>query len=229
MIGNKYCILIVDDEERMLIALKDFFNAQDYEVYVAKDGQLAIDKYYQHQHEIDLILLDVMMPKKDGFEVVMELREDDCDVPIILLTAKGEEYDQIKGFQYGVDDYITKPFSLSLLIARVESLLRRTVKNIETSIIVGALHIVPNKRLVEINNQQIELTRREYDLLSYLVLNKEIVVSRQQILEEVWGYDYIGDIRTVDTHIKQLRIKLLEYASYIRTVHGVGYSFEVKV
>ncbi|WP_249028995.1 response regulator transcription factor [Tannockella kyphosi] len=229
MIGNKQCILIVDDEVRMLVVLKDFFVAQNYEVLLAENGQVALDIHYQNNTMIDLILLDVMMPVKDGFETLIELRENKFDTPVIMLTAKSEEYDQIKGFQYGVDDYITKPFSLSLLIARVESVLRRTMKQTEQTHNLGLLTLVPSKRTVLLENKPIELTRREYDLLQYFILNKEITLTREQILLQVWGYDYQGDNRTVDTHIKQLRMKLKGCSHYIKTVHGVGYLFEVQV
>lgn len=229
MIENRRCILIVDDERKMVRALKDFFKANNFYVLEAYDGGEALEKYYEYGSGIDIILLDVMMPVQDGFSVLKELRDYACLVPVIMLTARGEEYDQLKGFHCGADDYIAKPFSPSLLLARVEAVLRRLGKSSCDEITAGVLTINLNNRNVFLNKKEMELTRREYDLLLYLVINKSITFSREQLLDNVWGFDFDGSIRTVDTHIKQLRVKLGEYSDYIKTIHCVGYQFEVTV
>ncbi len=227
MLDNKRCILIVDDEIKMVRALKDFFKANGFYVLEAYDGGEALDIYYEYNTKIDIMILDVMMPVQDGFSVLKELRDNVCLVPIVMLTARGEEYDQLKGFRCGADDYIQKPFSPSLLLARVNAVLRRFGKASSDEIIAGELTINTSKRTVCLSKKEIELTRREYELLLYLVVNKSITFSREQLLNNVWGYDFEGSIRTVDTHIKQLRIKLGTCADYIKTIHCVGYQFEV--
>ena len=224
MYNNKLCILVADDEIRITKALKDFFRANGYHVLEASDGGKATDIFYDNNTKIDLILLDVMMPVMDGYAVLKEIRETSL-TPIIMLTAKGEEYDQIKGFQYGADDYITKPFSPSLLLARVEAVLKRSGKSASDDIISGGLRMNIMKRTVIIDDEQIDMTPKEFDLLHYLILNKSMALSREQILNAVWGYDFEGDVRTVDTHVKQLRGKMGENAALIKTVHKVGYQF----
>lgn len=226
MFEKKHCILIADDEQKMVRALTDLFSAKGYRVIPAYDGEETLDKYLEHSTEIDLLLLDVMMPKLDGFEVVREIRDTQSLVPIIMLTARGEEYDQLKGFSYGVDDYISKPFSPLVLLARVESVLRRVGKDVQSRITVGCLSVDSSNRRAFVDGEEIELTRREYDLLFFLVTNKSIIFTREQLLNNVWGFDYEGSLRTVDTHIKQLRMKLGKAGEYIKTVHCIGYQFE---
>ncbi|MCD7722971.1 MAG: response regulator transcription factor [Clostridiales bacterium] len=226
MVGNKRCILIADDERKMVYALKDFFKANRFYVIEAYDGDDAVEKYWENSTEIDLVLLDVMMPGKDGFEVLRELRENASLVPVIMLTARGAEYDQINGLNSGADDYIQKPFSPTVLLARVEAVLRRFGKAGENEIVAGDITINAVRRSVYVKGEEIELTRREYDLLMFFLNNQSITFTRDQILNNVWGYDFEGGERTVDTHIKQLRIKLKSTADYIRTIHCVGYRFE---
>lgn len=226
MFEKKHCILIADDEQKMVRALTDLFTAKGYRVIQAYDGEQALDKYLEHSTEVDLLLLDVMMPKLDGFEVVREIRNTQSLVPIIMLTARGEEYDQLKGFSYGADDYVSKPFSPLVLLARVETVLRRVGKDVQSKITVGKLNIDSSNRRVFVDENEIELTRREYDLLFFLVTNKSIIFTREQLLNNVWGFDYEGSARTVDTHIKQLRMKLGDAGEYIKTVHCIGYQFE---
>lgn len=228
MIDNKFCVLIVDDEVRMTRALKDFYKSKKYSVLIANNGEEALDVYYANNEKIDVILLDVMMPIMDGMEVLQELRENGDDVPVIMLTAKSQEEDELEGFNNGAYDYVTKPFLPSVLFARTENVLKRANKFIDESITIGDLNInIPNHTVIACG-KNIDLTKREFDLLNYLVLNKNIVLSREKILNAVWGYEFDGDIRTVDTHIKQLRLKLVDIAYMIRTVHRVGYIFEFK-
>jgi len=227
MIENKRCILIADDEPKMVRALYDFFAANKFCVFKAKDGSEALDIFYQNSNIIDVILLDIMMPNQDGLTTLKMIRESSSLTPVILLTAKGNEYDQLHGFSCGADDYITKPFSPSLLLARVEAVLRRFGKDAQNDIIAGVLSINVNTRTVYLSGKELELTRREYDLLYYLMINRNLTFSREQLLNNVWGYDFEGSSRTVDTHIRQLRNKLGKWADYIKTVHCVGYQFEV--
>lgn len=212
----------------MVRALKDLLVANGFAVVCAYDGEQALEEFTKHSTEIDLILLDVMMPKIDGFDVANEIRKSKSLVPIIMLTARGEEYDQLKGFRSGADDYISKPFSQSILLARIDALLRRVGKNADSEIKVGTLKINTSQRTVYVDGDEINLTHREYDLLYFLVINKSIIFTREQILNNIWGFNYEGSARTVDTHIKQLRIKLGEKAPYIKTIHCVGYQFEVE-
>ena len=223
---NKRCILLADDEVKMVRAISDLLKANGYKVIEAYDGEQAIDKYYEDSTKIDLILLDVMMPKKDGFAVLSELRKASCLVPIIMVTAREEEYDQLKGFNLGSDDYIAKPFSPSLLMARIEAVLKRTGKGSESEISFEELKLNVTSRTCTNDNIEIELTKREFDLLHFFINNKSRIFTREQILNNVWGYEFEGDIRTVDTHIKQIRIKLDTKSAYIKTVHRVGYKFE---
>lgn len=226
MLNEKRCILIVDDEVKMVRVLKDLLKSKNFMVLEAFDGEQAIDVYYEHSSQIDLILLDVMMPKADGFEVLEYIRSNASLTPVIMLTAKGEEYDQLKGFNAGADDYIIKPFSPTLLLARVETLLKRLGKDSETELNKNGFNLNSSKRTVSLNGTELTLTKREFDLLYFFITNETIVFSREQILNSVWSYDFEGDIRTVDTHIKQLRNKLGEKGTFIKTVHGIGYRFE---
>ena len=227
MIDNKRCILIADDEPKMVRALRDFFRANGFCVLEAKNGIEAFDVFCAHTNEIDIILLDVMMPEQDGLTTLKEIRDASSLIPVILLTAKGEEYDQLSGFSSGADDYITKPFSPSLLMARVEAVLRRFGKDAQKDIVAGELTVNAMTRTVYLSGKELDLTRREYDLLYYLIVNRSLTFSREQLLNNVWGYDFEGGYRTVDTHIRQLRNKLGACADYIKTVHCVGYQFEV--
>lgn len=228
MQNRKRCILIADDEAKMVRAVKDLLSAKGFSVICAYDGVEALDKFVESNTAIDLVLLDVMMPKMNGFEVALDIRKTQSLVPIIMLTARSEEYDQLEGFECGADDYISKPFSPSILLARIDALLRRVGKNTDTEIILGKLQINSSQRVVLIEGREIELTRKEYDLLYFLAINKSITFTREQLLNNIWGFDYEGSLRTVDTHIKQLRMKLGVLAPYIKTVHCVGYQFEVE-
>ena len=227
MWDGKPCILIVDDEARITKALRDFFKARGYRTLEAFDGGEALDVFYEHSTRIDLLLLDVMMPVADGFSVLKEIRRD-SNVPAIMLTARAEEYDQIAGFRCGADDYIPKPFSTSLLLARVEAVLKRAGKWQAGEIEAGPLRISPARRFVSIDDKRVELTPKEFDLLCCLAANRDRALTREQILNEVWGYDFEGDARTVDTHVKQLRSKLAACGEYIKTVHRIGYRFEYR-
>lgn len=219
-------ILIVDDEVRIRRMLKDYFEIKGYQIIEAANGQEAIDNYYEYIDNIDLILLDVMMPIKDGFVVLKEIREY-SPVPIIMLTAKTEEYNQLDYYNLGADDIVAKPFSPKLLYAHVEAVLRRCSPADKSNIALGSLLLNDDCREVFLDDEKLELTPKEYDLLFYFIQNTSIVLTRETILDAVWGFNYEGDFRTVDTHIKQLRAKLLDNSSYIKTVHGVGYRFEV--
>ena len=226
-LNQKRCILIADDEVKSVRAIGDFLALNGFHVFTATDGGTALQMFCENNKTVDLILLDVMMPIRDGLSVLREIRSSSL-VPVILLTARGEEYDQISGFQAGADDYIAKPFSPSLLLARIEAVLKRMGKNSSQDILAGNLRINTLKRAAALNGSPLDLTPKEFDLLYYFTLNRGISLTRNQILNAVWGYDFEGDIRTVDTHIKQLRGKLLEYAHYIKTIHRVGYQFEVE-
>ena len=224
---NKGVILIVEDENRIRRMLKDFMVSNKYVVFEASNGRDALDLFYEKNSKIDLILLDVMMPIKNGLQVLSEIRESSL-TPIIMLTAKTEEYDQLAGFKMGADDYICKPFSPSLLLARIESVLKRTGKCKIKKVNAGNIIIDKLKKEVVCNQNKIELTPKEYNLLLYFIENEGLVLTRESILNAIWNFDYVGDIRTVDTHIKQLRAKLLSNYHYIKTVHGAGYKFEVE-
>lgn len=227
MFNDKRCVLIVDDDIKILRALKDFLNSDNFYVLEATDGRMALDVFYENNTKIDMILLDVMMPSIDGFEVLKEIRES-SSVPVIMLTAKGEEYDQLNGFNKGADDYIPKPFSPSLLLARMEAVFKRIGKSESNDLTAGGISINILKRNVTVDEIPITLTPKEFDLLYYFLSNQDLTVSREQILNSVWGYEFEGDLRTVDTHVKQLRTKLGDYARYIKTIHRVGYKFEVE-
>lgn len=227
MYEQKPCILIADDEERILRALKDLLSAKGFHVLTAKDGGMALELCERYAAQIDLVLLDVMMPVLDGFAVLREIRRQNPGLPVIMLTARGEEYDQLQGFQSGADDYIPKPFSTSLLLARAEAVLRRAGKGKADIIQAGGITMIPGQWRVETFGQPVELTKREFDLLHCFLCNQRQVFSRGQLLNLVWGYDYEGDERTVDTHVKNLRNKLGPCGSYIQTVYRVGYRLEV--
>lgn len=218
-------ILIVDDEARMRKLVKDFLSVKGFTVLEAADGEEAIDIFFK-QKDIALILLDIMMPRMDGWEVCKTIRKF-SQVPIIMLTARGEERDELQGFQLGVDEYISKPFSPKILVARVEAILRRTnISNTET-LEIGGICINKAARMVTIDGKSIDLSFKEFELLNYFVENQGIALSREKILNNVWNYDYFGDARTIDTHVKKLRSKMGEKGEYIRTIWGMGYKFEV--
>lgn len=219
-------ILVVDDEARMRKLVKDFLTKQGYSVIEAADGAEAIDIFFSKK-DISLVILDVMMPKMDGWEVCKEIRKF-SKVPIIMLTAKSTENDELLGFDLGVDEYITKPFSPKILVARVDAILRRANK-ILTDDVVEAGNIEINKaaHIVQVEGKQVELSFKEFELLVYFVENEGIALSRENILNNVWNYDYFGDARTIDTHVKKLRSKMGECGSYIKTIWGMGYKFEV--
>ncbi len=223
---EKLKILVVDDESRMRKLVRDFLVKQDFEVLEAGDGEAALDVFYQEKN-IALIILDVMMPKMNGWEVCKEIREN-SKVPIIMLTAKGDESDELLGFELGVDEYISKPFSPKILVARVEAILRRSNKLMEGQAVeTGGIVIDKAAHLVTVDGQRIELSYKEFELLSYFVENQGIALSREKILNHVWNYDYFGDARTIDTHVKKLRSKMGAKGDYIKTIWGMGYKFEV--
>lgn len=225
---EKLKILVVDDESRMRKLVRDFLVRQDYEVLEAGDGEEALDIFYREK-DIALLILDVMMPKMNGWEVCREVREN-SKVPIIMLTAKSDESDELMGFDLGVDEYITKPFSPKILVARVEAILRRTNQIGDSSQIKKAGLIVLDKTAheVTIDGKSVELSFKEFELLEYFMDNQGIALSRERILNSVWNYDYFGDARTIDTHVKKLRSKLGKQGEYIKTVWGMGYKFEVE-
>lgn len=219
-------ILVVDDESRMRKLVKDFLTKDGYIVLEAEDGQQALDTFYA-DNEIALIILDVMMPKRDGWEVCREIRTT-SKVPIIMLTAKAEERDELLGFELGVDEYISKPFSPKILAARVSAILRRTTGQSVNNQVMEIGGIVLNKvaHSVQVDGKEIELSYKEFELLSYFFENKGVALSREKILNNVWNYDYFGDARTIDTHVKKLRGKLGEKGELIKTIWGMGYKFE---
>lgn len=225
MVNN--CILVVDDEIRMRKLIKDFLIAKGYSILEAEDGEKALEVFEENKNKINLILLDVMMPKLDGWSVLRQIRQE-SKVPIIMLTARGEEQDELFGFELGVDEYISKPFSPKILVARVEAILKRTASNSKEVKDYGGVEIDKEGRTVKVDGKLIELSLREYELLTYLVENKDIALSRDKILNNVWNYDYYGDSRTIDSHIKKIRHKLGKKGKYIKTMRGVGYKFEVK-
>ena len=221
------CILIVDDEERMRKLIKDFLASKGYTSLEAEDGEKALQVFQENKNKISLILLDVMMPKLDGWSVLRQIRQT-SKVPIIMLTARGEEQDELFGFELGVDEYISKPFSPKILVARVEAILKRASPKMKDVKDYGGIEIDKEGRTVKVDGKSIELSLREYELLTYLVENKDIALSRDKILNNVWNYDYYGDSRTIDSHIKKIRHKLGKKGKYIKTIRGVGYKFEVK-
>ena len=218
-------ILVVDDEARMRKLVKDFLTIKGFSVIEAEDGEEAMDIFFK-QKDIALLILDVMMPKMDGWEVCKAIRQY-SKVPIIMLTARGEERDELKGFELGVDEYISKPFSPKILVARVEAILRRSNAITGDVIQVGGIDINKAAHQVTIDGTPIELSFKEFELLSYFVDNQGIALSREKILNNVWNYDYFGDARTIDTHVKKLRSKMGTKGEYIKTIWGMGYKFEV--
>lgn len=217
-------VLVVDDEERMRKLIADFLKVKDYDVLEAGDGEQAVDVFFSVK-DIALVILDVMMPKMDGWEVLRTIRER-SHVPVIMLTARSEETDELKGFQYGADEYISKPFSPKILVARVEAILRRSGINQEETITVAGITVDKSAHAVSIDGKELELSFKEYELLLYFIENKGIALSREKILNNVWNYDYFGDARTIDTHVKKLRAKMGEKGDCIRTVWGMGYKFD---
>ena len=224
---NDICALVVDDESRMRKLVKDFLMQKQYKVLEAADGEEALKVFEENQNKIDIILLDVMMPKLDGWSVLRQIRQT-SKVPIIMLTARGEEQDELFGFELGVDEYISKPFSPKILVARVEAILKRTQKTSNEIKDTGGIVIDKDGRTISVEGKVIELSLREYELLVYLIENENIALSRDKILNNVWNYDYYGDSRTIDSHIKKIRHKLGKRGKYIKTIRGVGYKFEVK-
>lgn len=220
-------ILVVDDEARMRKLVKDFLVKKEYKVIEAGDGEEAIDLFFKEK-DISLIILDVMMPKMNGWKVCREIRKY-SKVPIIMLTAKSSEDDELTGFECGADEYISKPFSPKILVARVDALLRRTAKSDKNGIMrAGTIELNKVAHIVKVNDREVELSFKEFELLVYFMENKNIALSREQILNNVWNYDYFGDARTIDTHVKKLRAKLTKEADYIKTIWGMGYKFEVE-
>ena len=221
------CVLIVDDEQRMRKLIRDFLTAKGFSILEAEDGEKGLAVFEENKNNINLVLLDVMMPKLDGWSVLRQIRQE-SNVPVIMLTARGEEQDELFGFELGVDEYISKPFSPKILVARVEAILKRTKKDENEIKDYGGIEIDKEGRTVKIDGKLIELSLREYELLTYLVENENIALSRDKILNNVWNYDYYGDSRTIDSHIKKIRHKLGKKGKYIQTMRGVGYKFEVK-
>ncbi|MCR4924095.1 MAG: response regulator transcription factor [Lachnospiraceae bacterium] len=219
-------VLVVDDESRMRKLVKDFLTKEGYSVLEAEDGEMALDTFYSDK-DIALIILDVMMPKLDGYAVLKELRSS-SKVPVIMLTARGDEKDELKGFEYGVDEYISKPFSPKILVARVNAILRRSnVIESESVMEAGGIALDRVAHTVSIDGNKIDLSFKEFELLEYFLENRNVALSREKILNNVWNYDYFGDARTIDTHVKKLRSKMGDKGDYIKTIWGMGYKFEV--
>ena len=219
-------ILVVDDEPRMRKLVKDFLTVKGFQVIEAEDGEQAIDIFFEEK-DIALILLDVMMPKMDGWEVLKTIRQY-SQIPILMLTARGEEQDELQGFKLGADEYISKPFSPKILVARVEAILRRSSQGSKDVIEIGGIRIDKSAHLVEIDGVPVDLSYKEFELMTYFAENQGIALSREKILNNVWNYDYFGDARTIDTHVKKLRSKLGDCGEYIKTIWGMGYKFEVE-
>ena len=219
-------ILVVDDESRMRKPVKDFLTKKNFQVLEAGNGEEAMDIFYEEK-DIALIILDVLMPKMDGWEVCREIRKN-SKVPIIMLTARSDERDELLGFELGVDEYISKPFSPKILVARVEAILRRTGQaNPEDVLSAGGIVIDKAAHLATVDGKLMELSFKEFELLTYFLENEGSALSREKILNSVWNYDYFGDARTIDTHVKKLRSKMGDKGEYIKTVWGMGYKFEV--
>lgn len=219
-------ILVVDDESRMRKLVRDFLMRKEFEVLEAGDGEAAVDLFFQEK-DIDLIILDVMMPKMDGWEVCRTIRKH-SQVPIIMLTAKGEERDELRGFELGADEYISKPFSPKILVARVEAILRRSGSLNADVLSLGGIQLDKTAHQVTVDGQNVELSFKEFELLEYFMENQGIALSREKILNNVWNYDYFGEARTIDTHVKKLRSKMGAKGDYIKTIWGMGYKFEVE-
>lgn len=222
MARNK--ILLVDDEPRLRKMVKDFLRRADYDVVEAEDGKQAVDIFFS-DGGIDLIILDVMMPKMNGWEVCRTIRQE-SDVPIIMLTAKGGENDELQGFDLGADEYISKPFSNKILVARVGAILRRLGESAEEELAAGGIRVDKVAHQVFVDDKEVELSFKEFELLCYFIENRGVALSRERILNNVWNYDYYGDARTIDTHVKKLRSKLGEKGEYIITIRGMGYKFD---
>lgn len=223
---EKIKVLVVDDESRMRKLIRDFLIRDNFEVLEASDGEEALDLFYRDK-DIALIILDIMMPKINGWDVCREIRET-SKVPIIMLTAKGDENDELQGFDLGVDEYISKPFSPKILVARVGAILRRANRVAEEDAIdIGGIIMDKVAHLVTVDGERVELSFKEFELLAYFIENRGIALSREKILNHVWNYDYFGDARTIDTHVKKLRNKLGKRGEYIKTIWGMGYKFEV--
>ena len=223
---NDLKILVVDDESRMRKLVKDFLNRAGYQVLEAGDGEEAVDVFFSTKG-IDLLVLDVMMPRMDGWEVVREIRKV-SEVPIIMLTAKDQENDELQGFDLGVDEYISKPFSPKILVARIEAILRRTRQQDGEVLKAGGIVLDEAAHMVTIDDKSIDLSFKEFEVLSYFMKNEGRALTRENILNQVWNYDYFGDARTIDTHVKKLRNKMGSKGAYIRTIWGMGYKFEVQ-
>ena len=224
---NNITILVVDDESRMRKLIKDFLAQKGYSILEAGDGEEALHVYEENKNHINLILLDVMMPKLDGWSLLRKIRQE-SNLPVIMLTARGEEQDELFGFELGVDEYISKPFSPKILVARVEAILKREYGNTKEVKDYDGISIDQEGRTVKVDGKPIDLSLREYELLKYLLDNENIALSRDKILNNVWNYDYYGDSRTIDSHIKKIRHKLGKKGKYIETIRGVGYKFEIK-
>ena len=220
-------IMVVDDESRMRKLVRDFLTREGYKVIEAGDGEEAVDLFYANR-DVALIILDVMMPKMDGWQTCREIRAE-SKVPIIMLTSKGDEQDELRGFELGVDEYISKPFSPKILVARVEAILRRSGKaEAEEMLSAGGIEINKTAHEVSVDGKKIDLSFKEFELLSYFLENQGIALSREKILNHVWNYDYFGDARTIDTHVKKLRSKLGDKGDLIHTIWGMGYKFEAE-
>ncbi len=219
-------IMVVDDDTRIRKLVKDFLEKDHFYVLEASNGEEAMDLFYDNP-DTALVLLDVMMPDMDGWQVLREIRET-SKVPIIMLTARADERDELKGFELGVDEYIAKPFSPKILMARVEAILRRTKGAEEEVLTEGAISLDKTAHEVRVDEERVDLSYKEFELLAYFMKNKGVALSREKILNSVWNYDYYGDARTIDTHVKKLRAKLGERGDYIQTIWGMGYKFDVK-
>ncbi|MBQ7795544.1 MAG: response regulator transcription factor [Lachnospiraceae bacterium] len=218
-------ILVVDDEARMRKLVKDFLSIKGYKVLEAEDGEQAVDMFFKDK-EIDLIILDVMMPKMDGWEVCKTIRQY-SQIPIVMLTARSEERDELLGFELGVDEYISKPFSPKILVARIEAILRRKAAVTGEVLEIAGIRLDKDAHEVFVDNEPIDLSNKEFELLTYFMENQGMALSREKILNNVWNYDYFGDARTIDTHVKKLRSKLGEKGDLIKTIWGMGYKLEV--
>ena len=222
--ADKIRILVVDDEERMRKLVRDFLTIRGYDVIEAADGEEAVDQFFK-DNSVSLVILDVMMPKMNGWEVLKTIRSS-SGVPVIMLTAKSEEQDELNGFRLGADEYITKPFSPKILTARVDAILRRTHADSSDVLSFGSITINRGAHTVTADGAPVELSFKEFELLEYFMQNKNLALSRENILSNVWDYDYFGDARTIDTHVKKLRAKLGKYGEQIKTIWGMGYKFE---
>ena len=220
-------VLVVDDEARMRKLVKDFLTKEDCKVLEAEDGEEALQSFDANKEKINLILLDIMMPKLDGWSVLRQIRQE-SKVPVIMLTARGEEQDELFGFELGVDEYISKPFSPKILIARIKAILNRVSEKENSKKNYDGIEIDSDGRTIKVDGKNIDLSLREYELLKYLLDNENVALSRDKILNNVWNYDYYGDSRTIDSHIKKIRHKLGRKGKYIKTIRGIGYKFEVK-